>query len=168
MSTDSRAITTWFTFRRIVVIFVCGGALVGAFAVLVIMATYRHIQNSYDANARLRLLENEFTSITPLARASRLRYESSHKGALGSVNADYDTADSYSDIRKHYDQELRKNGWTFAREKPVTIWRRDYGGRELFYCKDHNTAVIEYAGNWKDAGWTYTFSMSWGLFEECG
>ncbi len=100
--------------------------------------------NRASADARLKLLEHEFTQIEPLPSAVRLAYESSHKTSLGGVSAEYETDKTYKEIRAHYDKELKRLGWTFAAEKPVTIWWRDYGGKEAFYCKDHNTAMLEY------------------------
>jgi hypothetical protein len=171
MTIPETIITQKTTKNRIVLLAVLVG--IGGLIVVVVLAAffllipYRQRINGPEADRRLRTLETEFRSITPLPGASQLRYESSHKTSLGSVSADYDTTSSYAEIRKHYDNQLGKNGWTFLEEKPVKIWWQDYGGKELFYCKDHNAAVIEYAGQWKDAGWTYTFGLSWGLFDEC-
>lgn len=125
-------------------------------------------QARLNADKRLKILENEFTQIAPLPNASQVRYESSHKINLGSVSADYGTQESYVQIRTHYDKELKKNGWTFVGARPVTIWGRDYGGKMLYYCKDHNAASLQYAGGSEEGfGWTYNFNLSWGLVDEC-
>jgi hypothetical protein len=134
---------------------------------LFILVRHNQLVNSAKADESLKTLEKEFSMIAPIPSASRLRYESSHKISLGSVGADYTTNKSYAQIRAHYDNELKKNGWEFVQERRVKIWWRDYGGKEAFYCKDHYTATLQYAGDWEDAGWTYTFNLSWGLFDEC-
>lgn len=120
------------------------------------------------ADESLKSLEKEFTLIAPFPDAYRLRYESSHKVSLGSVGAEYRTDKGYAEIRARYDDELKKNGWTFVDEKPVKIWWQDYGGKEAFYCKGRYTATLQYAGRSEEEfGWTYGFDLSWGLKDEC-
>ncbi|MFS8085644.1 MAG: hypothetical protein ACMG6H_08445 [Acidobacteriota bacterium] len=141
--------------------------VVVALAGLFIFVRYNLQVRGPEADERLKTLEKEFSLIAPLSDASRLRYESSHKVSLGGVGADYRTDKTYAQIRGHYDNELKKNGWRFVGEEPVTIWWHDYGGKEVSYCKDHNTATLEYSGEWEEAGWTYSFNMSWGLSDGC-
>jgi hypothetical protein len=149
---------------------------VGIFALVALVAlgglfiVVQHNQrlNGPKADESLKTLEKEFILIAPVPNASRLRYESSHKVSLGSVGADYRTDKTYAQIRTHYDNELKKNGWRFVGEEPVKIWWRDYGGKEAFYCKDHYTATLQYAGGSEEEfGWTYNLNLSWGLGDEC-
>jgi hypothetical protein len=150
--------------------------LVGAFSLMIVVAlgglfifvSRNQRVNRSKADESLKTLEREYTLIAPLPSASRLRYESSHKISLGSVSADYRTDKSYAQIRAHYDNELKKNGWTYVGEKPVKIWWQDYGGKEAFYCKDHYTATLQYAGGSEEQfGSTFNFNLSWGLRDEC-
>jgi hypothetical protein len=151
------------------------GLLVGFFSLVVvglgiffILILYSQIVNRPNADESLKSLEKEFAVIAPISSATRLRYESSHKVSLGSVSADYKTNQSYAQIRAHYGDELKKNGWTFVGEKPVKIWWHDYGGKEAFYCKGRYTATLQYAGQSEEEfGWTYNFNLSWGLGDEC-
>lgn len=47
----------------------------------------------------------------------------------------YRTDSSYAQVRKYYDAELLKRGWSFYLEEPVTEWGKDLGGKEAHYCK---------------------------------
>jgi hypothetical protein len=148
---------------------VCSLLVLVALGILLIVIFHRRLATGSEADASLKTLEKDFTLITPLPGAARLRYESSHKGSLGSVSADYRTAQSYLQIRTHYDDELKKTDWIFVGEKPVKIWWHDYGGKEAFYCKGRYTATLEYAGQSEaEFGWTYNLNLSWGLGECLG
>src|SRR6266853_984284 len=124
VSTETAAIESKLKWKPVLL-----AVSVGIFALLALVAlgslfiVVRHNQlvNGHKADESLKTLEKEFILIAPVPNASRLRYESSHKVSLGSVGADYRTDKSYAQIRAHYDNELKKNGWTFVGEKPVKI-----------------------------------------------
>ncbi len=135
---------------------------------LIVLRVHKQKIGGSAADESLKTLEKEFVLITPLPGASRIRYESSHKGTLGSVSADYSTEKNYAQIRAHYDAELKEHGWRLVGEKRVKIWWKDYGGREAFYCKGPYTATIEYAGQSEEEfRWTFNLNLSWGLGDEC-
>ena len=113
-------------------------------------------------------MEAEFQKIVPLPLSTQVQHGAMHKTHEGIINTAYLTKLSYSEIRAYYDQELGKQGWRFARESEVKYDGQDYGGRERFYCKGNYTADLQYAGRQeKDFGWTYAFTLSWPLSEEC-
>jgi hypothetical protein len=147
--------------------------LLGALALVIVAAffgyfIYDQITNNSNANAKLRVLQNEFAQISPPPDDVRIRHGSMHKTNQGDVGSDYKSSKSFEEIRMHYDHELKTRGWEFVKEDKVKIWRQDFGGKQVFYCKGGNTATLEYSGA-KEAefGWTYSFGLSWGLFEEC-
>jgi hypothetical protein len=123
--------------------------------------------NGPKAGEILKDLENEFKMIAPLPNSVESRCNSMHKTHQVDVGCEYKTDKSYDPIRAHYDKELRGHGWMFVKERPVTIWWRDYGGKEALYCKGTYTATLEYSGEEPGIDSTYSFGMSWGLFDEC-
>lgn len=141
--------------------------IIAGFASLFVYVPYNRMANGPKADARLKDLETEFRQIAPIPGANQLEVESSHKISVGGVSGDYKTNKSYETIRAHYDKELKNHGWTFMKERPVTIWWHDYGGKEAIYCKGIDAAVLQYAGEQPGVEWTYHFGMSWGLFDEC-
>src|SRR5437763_190225 len=104
--------------------------IIAGFASLFVYIPYNRTVNGPKADATLKDLENEFRHITPVPEATQLGFEFFHKINLGSVGANYRTDKSYKEIRAHYEDELKRNGWRFVKERKVTIWWRDYGGKE--------------------------------------
>lgn len=138
------------------------------FAGFFVYLPYDQLVNGPKAAETLKDLEIEFKKIPPLPGAVERRCGSMHKTHQGDVTCEYNTGQNYEEIRAHYSLELESHGWTFIKERPVTIWWHDYGGKEVLYCKGHYTAILQYAGQEEPAvGWTFGFGMSWGLFDEC-
>jgi len=173
MKTAASLRTTEKWKRHLPLIGVLGAAAIGliallAFAGLFVYLPYDQAVNGPKAAEIQKDMEGEFKMIEPLPGATQLRYGSMHKTHQGDVGGDYKTDKSYEEIRKYYDRELNNHSWRFVKEEPVKIWRRDYGGKEAFYCKGIYTATLQYSGQEeKDVGWTYSFGLSWGLFDEC-
>jgi hypothetical protein len=153
--------------RLMLVALVAGGVVLFVFAGLVVYLTYDELVNGPRATRTLNDLEKQFKGIAPVPGAVEVGYASMHKTHQGHVGSQYKTDRDYKEIRAHYDIELKKYGWTFVKERPVTIWWRDYGGKEAFYCKGTYTATLQYAGMEPGVPWTYSFGLSWGLFDEC-
>jgi len=108
-------------------------------------------------------LENEFKTIAPLQGAKLVSYEAGNKSVQASASARYATDVDTEDIFKHYDEQLNQHGWRLMEKKPITVGGIDLGGKLVLYCKGENAAEIYYAGRQKTEGWTYEFSMSWGI-----
>lgn len=122
----------------------------------------------YLVNApRARLAENdlkrEFQSIVSLPGAVVRNHHSLHRSQQASVGGTYATSVSYVEIRKYYDEELARRGWTFHREREIRDWGRNLGGRTVEYCKGEYRASLQYAGERADYGWVFALDLSWGL-----
>jgi hypothetical protein len=107
--------------------------------------------------------ETEFLAIKPLPGATPIGYNASNKPGQALVTDSYRTSLLYPDVRKYYDAELSKRGWSFYLEEPMTDWGKDLGGKSARYCKGRYRADLQWAGERADYGWDYAFSMSWGL-----
>jgi hypothetical protein len=142
---------------------------IASLAAIVVYTIYKGTNYGQRAVEIQKQLEAEFVALVPMPGASQVRYTSMNKARQGEVGADYKTSKSYTDIRTYYDSQLKHNGWSFIKEKPVKVWGRDYGGKQAFYCKANYTATLQFAGSQENEfGWTYSFGLSWGLFDECG
>lgn len=155
---------------RAYVIALLGTLVVGAVTMLGVCA-YLYYEVGVagpEANAVQKQLEAEFGRIKVPPDTRALRYSSTHKGGQASVGSDYLSSADYADLRSHYDQELSRSGWKFLKEEPVKLWGKSHGGKQNFYCKPPYTATLEYAGDAANQlGWTHSFGLSWGLFDEC-
>lgn len=121
------------------------------------------IGQSPKAEQAQKELEVEFKSIAPLPNANLVDYDSSHKTSQALVNATYLSAAKPADIINYYDNQLRKRGWQSYSTSGMTDWGRDLGGKSAYYCKGDYYAQLQYAGEQANYGWTYAFSVSWGL-----
>lgn len=130
---------------------------------------YRNLAvNLQKADAIQKQLESEFRQIKSPPNGRSLRYAATHKNQQAEVSSDYLSSLGYQEIRAFYDPELNRSGWKFVKEEPKKTWGQDYGGKQTFYCKGPYTATLEYAGQAQNQlGWTYSFALSWGLFDEC-
>jgi hypothetical protein len=130
---------------------------------------YRNLRvNGQRAEAIQKELEIEFGRIKTPSDTRSLRYSSTYKIHQAEVGSDYLSSFSYQDLRSFYDPELNRNGWRLLKAEPMKLWGRDYSGKQTFYCKGPYTATLQYAGQASDQlGWTYSFALSWGLFDEC-
>jgi len=124
---------------------------------------YDNIVQSPKAEKAQAELEIEFKSIAPLTNATLVDYNSSRKTSQALVDATYLTAIKPLDIFNHYDEQLRNNGWQSYGTSGMTDWGRDLGGKSAYYCKGEYYAQLQYAGEQANYGWTYAFSVSWGL-----
>lgn len=79
------------------------------------------------------------------------------------VEEKYATNATYAMVRKHYDDELIPRGWRLLDDRSVTGWGKDLGGRVTEYCRGPLKASLQYAGSEADYGWSFAFSMSWGV-----
>ncbi len=111
-------------------------------------------------------LEKEFILISPLPNASVVNHSASHKTSQALVETTYSTVIAPVDIFNHYDEKLKQHGWKPYGTSVLTDWGRDLGGKSTGYCKGNYSAQLQYAGEQANYGWTYAFSMSWGL-EDC-
>lgn len=140
------------------------GLLVGVIGILAIAGVFFYLDDSSTEaiNAETKL-EREFRSIKPLPNTNPFDYLSTHKMHHALVTEKYITNTSFNDISSHYQNELVNHGWKFVKEEPVYDWNRDFGGKILYFRKDDFTAALQFEGDKSDFGYTYAFSVSWGL-----
>jgi hypothetical protein len=107
-------------------------------------------------------LENEFILIHPLPQAALTDYQAHRNLQKGNVYVagKYSTQVGFGEIYRHYDSELKKNGWQYISEEKIKDWDQDFGGRLLRYRKEGISLSLQYSGNTAYYGWTYAISLS--------
>ena len=152
--------------------------VIGSFVAVVLLSSsavavwffYRLVQKEVTYKEEVKgQLERNFESILRFEGAVAIQRNSLVKTkAQGHVSETYKTSSDYEIIKKHYDAELLKQGWSFARERKVIYDGVDYGGKHVFYCKNNMTANLQHAGRQEEEfGWTYSFAVAIGLLNEC-
>lgn len=138
-------------------------------AIFLLIFVSDRVINGRRGEEQHRQLMREFSAITPLPNASVVASTdnfspwNSHKALVG---ATYKTSAPFSNIQEFYGRELESKGWYLVEDRSLTEWGKDYGGRELTYCKGTLAASVEY-GDEARHGWTYALELSWGL-HDCG
>jgi hypothetical protein len=122
----------------------------------------------YGANgaAHFQILLREFSAIKAppfMGLVRRADSYSSWRPHQALVGAEYATTAPDEVVRQFYDQALRENAWKPLSKKTLTDWGADRGGYVMDYCKESLKASLQYAGPKSAPGWTYSFSVSWGL-----
>jgi hypothetical protein len=135
-------------------------------AVIVIIFLGDRVINGRRGESYHRQLVDEFSAITPLPNASLVETVDNfskwnpHKALVG---ASYSTSTPLADIREFYNQKLESRGWHLAEDRSLTDGGKDFGGREIRYCKGAMAASIQYGGAESHYGWTYALDLTWGL-----
>ena len=127
----------------------------------IVFVVYDYLANSPKAQSVENDLKQEFAAIMPLPGAVRLSHGASHRPREAWIASTYSTSQSYSEIRRYYDQELAQHGWAFHREEKFRDWGRDFGGRTVNYCKSDYEASLHYAGERARYGWDFGLDLRW-------
>lgn len=109
-----------------------------------------------------QMLEKEFKSIEHMPSASMTYYSASHKATIALASGKFLTEKTYEEVKKYYDDQLLRQGWTFYKEEVERIWGKDTGGYLRYYKKDDLSILIQYPGE-KSSGCTYSFGIRWGM-----
>jgi hypothetical protein len=83
------------------------------------------------------------------------------KAELGLVPKYFKASMPFDNVKEFYIQRLTPGGWTLVKERRMTDWFRNFGGRELTFRKEQNSLVIEYAGERADNQWDYAIGLEW-------
>ncbi|TEB06810.1 hypothetical protein Psch_00342 [Pelotomaculum schinkii] len=138
------------------------------FLSLVVLSGCENSATSLDAD-KIKIkeaLENEFNLIQMMPNVIKGKKNFLNNSISMVLSERYTTKNSYEEIINYYDEQLKEHGWQFYKEEKLTDWGRDYGGKSVRYKKGDFVAIVQYAGEKADYGWTYGFAITWGLYEE--
>lgn len=106
-------------------------------------------------------LRVELNKIAPLPGATVVGTLDSNKFNHAFVDDRYNSTLTLTQIQQYYNEQFVKNGWQFYKDKPVTIWGKDYGAKEFIYKKGDYKAFLEYTAPYPDSHQTFSVSISW-------
>ena len=126
-------------------------------------------ENEAIANEKQKEIEQEFREISPIPNAVVIRHSAVNRTKRVIISSDYSTQSSYESIKEHYNRDLAGRGCQLHREADVLFDGRNYGGKELTYCKNDYVAALQFAGRQeREFGWTFSFALTWGnAADEC-
>lgn len=109
-------------------------------------------------------LTYEHSLIPAMLNATERKNTSGGKKETMLIGATYVTDCSYEEIFNYYDTQLIANDWQhYYRDDNVYTTAGRMGGKIDRYKKGDFVATIQYAGEKANYGWTYAFSMTWGV-----
>lgn len=130
--------------QRAVVSFIAG------FCVLLI---WEYTVGNADARSELPAVEQEFERIRSDDSGIRVSAHAASKPESVSVGAKYSSDLSCAAVYSHYDAELARNGWRFAKGHTFT------GGSTREYRKGSYDAIVTCRVD--GAGWNYSIGLLW-------
>jgi hypothetical protein len=83
------------------------------------------------------------------------------------VERTYKSDLGYDALRQYYRPRLEEKGWRLVEEAPLRDLGRDFGGRDLLFCKRPYAANLQYIGKRVDSGASFILSVSWRLISAC-
>ena len=106
-------------------------------------------------------LRVELNKITPLPGATVVGASDSNKLNQAFVEDCYNSTVNLNQIKQYYNEQFVKNGWQFYKEESVTIWGKDYGGKQFIYKKGDYEADLVYTAPDPNSDQTFVVSISW-------
>lgn len=147
--------------RALMSIAIAGGVLSVGFGV------HTFFFNSHNSSERTGYsqgeIEKEFRAIPPPPAAKKVDHYDSPSNDHALIVEKFSATLSYQEIQRHYKNELARQGWREIKEDVLYNWGSDGGGKIVYFRKGGYIAEMEYEGDPSDAGYTYAFSLSWGL-----
>lgn len=119
----------------------------------------KHSPNKDDV--KLEEIRGIFSSlpIPPGFEERGSSFQSKAENAL--VTKYFHAGNSYDSVKAFYDQYARDNGWLVGKERSVTDWGRDFGGRQLEFRKGYHSLIISYSGEKSNEDQNYAISVVW-------
>jgi hypothetical protein len=115
-----------FNVLWVITVFLCVGAFYFSY--------YHPVQNT-KADMIKQDLREEFDLIKPLS-AQQTNFTVSGDATKATLKADYSAQQSYTEISRYYDTELKKHGWEFIEAKESNpLWGKPDGNKYIRYRK---------------------------------
>ena len=119
-----------------------------------------HSQNKDDA--KLREVDAIFAQLPIYPDFQEVAHNADSKDASVRSGKSFRSAGKYDDVRSFYSGKLSTSGWQLAKERNMTDWFRDFGGRQLTFRKGQYSIVIEYRGDKEpNPDWNYAIDIEW-------
>jgi hypothetical protein len=131
------------------------------FSVSIIVITFNILRSIYGPNQKkvLERLKSEFVKINKPANASIVSEKYTTAIDKTSIDITYLTPSNDKEIQDYYDGELKRNRWVLVGQRKIYDWGRDLGGKIFTYNKLDLFVDMQYSGDRKGYGWTYSFFM---------
>ncbi|EGW41879.1 hypothetical protein [Desulfosporosinus sp. OT] len=113
-------------------------------------------------------LRVELNKITPLPGATVVGTSDSNKLNQAFVEDCYNSTLNLNQIKQYYNEQFVNNGWQFYKEEPITIWGKDYGGKQFIYKKGDYEADLEYTAHDPNSHQAFVVSISWRSNDNTG
>ena len=113
-----------------------------------------------------RQVKQEFSSFVPPPDAVSVQDNDIFNSGGVLVGAYYTTNLPFSEVRQHYEQQMKQTGYKYGDLKQLKSWGKDYGEEMLYYCKGDLMAAVYNPGTIPmKTKYQFSFSISSNAFE---
>jgi hypothetical protein len=152
--------------RRSIIVLCLAVVILLSLALVVVFSKY--CQSVRLGSIMHQRIDRELHEIQTPPRTFQVQHIDGFRGTHGNVVKYYTSNLTREDIRAYYDQQLAIRGWRFKEESKLESWGKDVGESLRIYCKDVIAANVYFTGkNETVKGYTYSFSVSWRVVDEC-
>ncbi len=132
-----------------------------------LLAIFWPVLHPPDATLHHAVLQRQFKSLRPPSEAKLVYIDEKPKLGRVFIGGYYTTDLSFDQLQHLYLPQLQRDGWRQLEESPLLISGRDFGGRQITFCKSDYRTNLQYAGKDQNAGWTFAVTMNWNAKNEC-
>ena len=100
-----------------------------------ILAKYCKDHSLNKDDAKLKEVDAVFAQLPIYPDFQEVAHSADSKDALARSGKSFRSAGKYDDVRSFYSTKLSASGWQLAKERNMTDWFRDFGGRQLTFRK---------------------------------
>jgi len=110
---------------------------------------------------RFREIEKLWATIPPYPGMVDADISSNSAGRKAHISKYYSLKAPYDEVKRFYIKRFTEEGWAFVKERHLSDWGRNLGGRELDFQKGEYELGVTYAGEKADKGWDYAIGIYW-------
>jgi hypothetical protein len=127
-----------------------------------VWAKYSKDHSPNKDDAKLKEIDALYSQIPVYPDFQEVTHSGDSKDVSARLGKSYSSAGKYFDVRSFYSDRLTRSGWQLSRERNMTDWFRDFGGRQLTFQKGEYSIVIEYRGDKEpNPDWNYAIDVEW-------
>ena len=129
--------------------------------VMVFVVFYVYERRGPNADShKFNEIQKLWASISQYPGMVEVDHYSNSAGRKASLGSKFRSDAKYEEVKRFYIAGLQQQGWMFQRERMLSNWGRNQGGRELEWTKDEYTFSVEFAGA-SGFEWDYAIGIDW-------
>ena len=130
-------------------------------AVFFVLVSLYETKGPNSDGSKIAEIENLWSTLPLYSGMTEVNNSRSSSGRKAHLSRSFKSDSPYEEMRRLYVGKLIEQGWQFVKERQLSDWGRDKGGRELEFRRGEYQLSIEYAGGSPDQDWNYAIGIYW-------